>query len=410
MYNTRMLEALLLDLLEDSPVVILTGARQTGKSTMLRHLFPARRIFDLDDLAILRTFQQRPDLALDDIMADLGGGVVVIDEVQRVPDLLIAIKRLVDGGADVSFILTGSANLTLLRHVSESLAGRAQRLELMPLAFSEWRGRPPEKLSIVVEQGAAAMGSIESVPLQERGELDSLRMQVLRHGSMPALLERSPASRARWLRGYHQTYLERDIRDVGVAVQPLLFSRSMEVASHRSSGIVSWSDMARDLGCSYNTVRRYVEVMRLGYQVFLLPPWSGSLGKRLVKSPCLYFTDTGVRNQVAGTTEPAGAVYETWIVAEVRKLFTAVESPPRLTYFRTAAGLEVDLLLEDHRGIVAIEIKARSGLKRSDATSLKRLGRDLGSSFRLGMVVYQGHRIEEMAQGIYAVPDVVLLS
>jgi predicted AAA+ superfamily ATPase len=409
MYRSRLLETRVPELLRESPVLVLTGARQTGKSTLLRHLFPEEWIYDLDDLAVLRAFRDRPELALSQVLSEHSGGAIVIDEAQRVPDLLIAVKRVVDSGADHRFVISGSANLTLLASTAESLAGRAQRLELMPFAVSEWQGRGAERLVRILEGGAEALEDLPPVPLRARGDLDALRMQLLRHGSMPPLLERpSPRSRARWLMGYHQTYLERDLRDVGRSVDHLLFARTLELVCHRTSGIVSWSTMGRDLGCSYATVRRYVEVMRLGYQAFLLPAWSGSLARRLVKSPRLYLSDVGVRNQVAGTSEPAGAVYETWVVGEVRKLLTTSGGDARLSWFRTSAGLEADLLIEDERGIVAIEVKARERLARRDATPLRRLAEAFGDRFRLGLVVHPGTRVQDLGDGIFGVPDLLL--
>ena len=410
MFRQRLLAERLTDLIAASPVVVLTGARQTGKSTLLRHLFSPERIVDLDDLSVLRAFRDRPEVALEDVLATLDPGPVVLDETQRVPDLTIAVKRLVDRGGPFRFVLTGSANLTLLRGISESLAGRAGLIELAPLAFAEWLGQEPSVLGRLLERGERGLSGLRAPEPRRRAELDRARRQMLAHGSMPALLERAQAEQRRlWLKGYHQTYLERDVRDVGIAVEPLMFARTTEACAHRTGGILSWSDFGRDVGCSYHTAHRYVDVLRLGYQVWLLPAWSGSLAKRLVKSPKLYFCDVGVRNEVAGTVEPAGAVYETWLVGEIRKLVLGMARPPRLSYFRSSAGLEVDLVLEDDRGIIAIEAKARPRVQAIDASALRRLREDLGSHFRVGLVVYPGYAVEKLAPGIYAVPDTLLL-
>jgi len=409
MFLSRLLAPVLHRALRHNPVVVLTGARQTGKSTLLAELFPPERTLDLDDLEVLRAFRDRPERALDDALAGMEPGVVVLDEVQRVPDLTIAVKRVVDQGAPYRFVLTGSANLTLLGGVSETLAGRAEPLELLPMAWSEWRGIEPGRLAAVLDEGEAALEPAPVVPLAQRGEIEGLRARLLRHGCMPPLIERAdPEARQAWLRGYHRTYLDRDVRDVGASVEPLLFSRAFELAALRTAGIVSWSDLARDLGHSAHTARRYLEVMRLGYQVWLLRPWAGSLTTRLVKAPRLYMVDPGVRNQVAGTEEPRGAVYETWVVGEVRKLLAAMPDPPRLSWFRTHGGLEVDLLLERADGIVAIEIKAHEELRRSDATALRRLRRHLGARLRLGLGVHPGARVERIEAGLFGVPDAIL--
>ncbi len=410
MYHPRLVESLVPEWLADSPVVVLTGARQTGKSTLLRHLLPPDRILDLDDLGVLRAFRDRPDLALADALAGIPSGVVALDEVQRVPDLLIAVKREADRGSKHRFLLTGSADLRRLGRVSETLAGRAQYVELMPFAFSEWERRTPGFLPELFARGPESLDATRALPAREWSEVDALRRRLLAHGSMPPLLTRRDASaRERWLAGYHRTYLDRDIRDVTTSVEPLLFSRALELAAHRAGGIVSWSALARDLGCSYHTAKRYVEVMRLGFQVFLLPPWAGSPRKRLVKSPRLYWSDVGIRNRVAGTAEPAGAVYENWIVAEVRKLVRALEFPVRLFFLRTHGGLEVDLLLESREGVIAIEVKSRSRVGSADAGALRRLGRDLGDRFLAGLVVHPGRRVLTLGPRIYAVPDVILL-
>ena len=411
MFKKRIIKPLIKEYLSDTPVLILTGARQTGKSTLLREMFSAEAVIDLDDLGVLRAFRDNAERALDDAMAQAEGGTVVIDEVQRVPDIMIAVKRRVDAKGTTKFVLTGSANLSLLRHVNETLAGRSHQLELAPLAFSEWIGSEPKNLINILERGEDALRELKSIALQARTELDSVRDQLLEHGSMPALLEkRDSKQRARWLGGYHKTYLERDIRDVGESVEPMIFSKALELACLRTSGIVSWSDIGRDLGCSYHTAKRYLEIMRLGFQIFFLPAWSGNLTTRLVKAPRLFASDVGVRNQVAGTDQPRGAVYETWVIGEVRKLLSATESKARLSFFRSSAGLEVDLLIESEGGIIALEVKSNPKLDKKSATNLKRLRESLGDRFRIGLVIHPGYRVEEIEAGIYGIGDLLLLT
>lgn len=415
--HPRRLVNLLVERLAKRPVTLLTGARQTGKTTLVRDLLPAASgpaaiYFSLDDP------EERLRLAADPVRRlDHGTRLVILDEVQKQPGLLDAVKLLADRGGGRRFLLLGSAQILLLQQVRETLAGRAALLELWPLALVErveGNEAPASGLDRIWQEGEAAVRRMAEAP-PSADETRLWRGRAEDHfmwGGYPALEPMPPEDRRAWLRDFRRTYLERDLSDLGRVADLDQFALAQNLLAARTAGLFSYSEVARELGVAVNTVKRYVRFLEISYQVFLLRPLLPTVTARLVKSPKLYWTDPALARLLAEQAGAEnGAMFETAIVDELLRWSSWQPAPPPLRFFRTHAGREVDVVLHAGDRLLAIEVKAGRRAHRTDARPLTEvLGtitvRGLArNARRLGLVVTRGREVEALAPGVWAVPD-----
>jgi len=337
----------------DYPVVTLTGPRQSGKTTLVRAAFPRHRYASLED----------PDaraFALSDPRGFLQQfrGRVILDEVQRAPDLFSYIQGIVDeADRPGQFILTGSQNFLLLTRVSQSLAGRCAVLRLLPFSRPELIGRglrdvatlrPPTK-----RKALAAGPSMTDV------------FQTLFTGGFPRIHDKGLAPQS-WLGNYYQTYLERDVRDLLNVGDIEGFGRFVRLCAGRSGQLLNASSLAADAGISHTTARRWLSMLEASFVIYLLRPHHRNFNKRLVKSPKLYFVDTGLlcyllRIRTPGdliTHAARGAIFETWVVSEALKNYFNRGTEPDIYFWRDSAGHEVDLLIDQGSELRPVEIKS----------------------------------------------------
>ncbi len=391
-------------------LVVLTGARQTGKTTLVRHLWPQLRYVNLDAL------EERE--ALRSLRTSAWGrtvGNAILDEAQKEPTVFDKVKFAYDGKQITFTALLGSSRILLLDRIRESLAGRAFVYELWPLMPSEIRSPvapPPEPplLDRLLLAEASLQPILEAEPPVLIGEERDTRQAAIEHletwGGMPELLFLGPESRREWLRSYLQTFLERDLLDL-VRLRDLHPFRTLQrLAMLRTGQLLSYSELGRDAQMSTATVRRYLEYLRLSYQVVLLPPYRANLTSTVVKSPKLYWADLGLVRQATGQWGPStGAMFETLVVAEIHKWLHTLGREVRLFFYRTRSGFEVDLLLETSRGIIGVEIKNRLGTPR-DARNLVRLAEAVGQRWLGGLVVCRSGSIEPLTAdaGVWRVP------
>jgi uncharacterized protein len=400
-YIHRTLQSALTKSIGDFPVVILTGPRQSGKTTMLKHCLGDRYDYvslDAPDVREAAASDPRGFLALHK-------APVVMDEIQHVPELLSYIKEDIDANrqAKGGYVLTGSQNLLLLSRVSETLAGRAAVLHLMPLTMREQAGDPGRGFPWDCEQ-SALVDAVQTplLPLWEG----------LVRGSFPELTGEPARDAVAWQASYVQTYLERDVRSVRQIGDLGSFQAFVRALAARSAQLLNLSDVARDMGISHGTARAWLSVLEATFQVILLRPYHANIGKRLVKTPKLYFSDTGVLCYLLGMTRPElamsgplrGQLFETLVVSEIFKSMLHTGSVPRMHFWRTATGVEVDLLIETPAGLVPVETKASATPRSAMARAIHALRQDLGAAVLPGYVIHAGDISLPMGAGTVAIP------
>jgi predicted AAA+ superfamily ATPase len=390
--------------LSDTPVVLLSGARQTGKSTLAKWLaegsHPARYV-TLDDATVFASIKQDPAGFIQGL-----DGAVVIDEVQRVPELFSAIKLSVDRKRDPGrFLLTGSANVLLLPRLSDSLAGRMEILTLWPFSQGEWEGG-----------GDAFVDNVfhDQVPFVKGSENRSDLMQRLLKGGYPEMLNRvKPARRRAWFSAYTTTILQRDVKDLAQIDGLTVFPRLLSLLAARTGTILNIAELSRSVGLPQTTLKRYLALLEMTFLTVLLPPWSGNFSKRLVKTPKLYLNDTGLAahllgvysEEMLGDGRLLGPLLENFVLLELLKQASWSETQPRLFYFRTQAGQEIDVVMEDPAGrIVGIEIKAAATLTRRDFAALKDFSESMGDAFHRGIILYTGSESVSFGKNLHALP------
>ena len=384
--------------LRTMPAVVLTGARQTGKSTLAQATQPSRRFATLDDFDVLDAARRQPELLLG------GKAPITLDEVQRAPDLLRAVKMAIDSNRQAGrFLLTGSANLLLMKHVSESLAGRASYLNLWPMTRREQRGLGQcgiwEALLENPDADWPAVAADQQAPAEDwRG--------LARRGGLPvpALQLREAAERGIWFEGYLRTYLERDLLDLSAIATLPDFRRLMRTACLRLGQPVNQTALGRDVALPQATVHRYLNLLETSYMMVRLPAYSVNRTKRLLKAPKLYWGDTGLALHLAERTEPEGAHLENLVLGDLLAWRDARASRAEVLYWRTAAGEEVDFVIEAGDSLLPIEIKATANPRLRDTTRLRSFRREYEGQARAGLLLHTGEMLEWLAPDVLAVP------
>lgn len=403
MLYPRHLKPLIEEAATDTPIILLNGARQTGKSTLLSHLDVGEQplpIVSLDDLTVLNAIQNSPQSYLASLPER-----VILDEVQRVPELFLPIKALVDKDRKPGrFFLTGSANVLTLPKLADTLAGRIEIMTLWPLSQGEIHG--------VKEGFLDAVFSAEPLPSCS-GITSKLLTQMLITGGYPEAIARSSGRRQNsWFKSYLTTLLQRDVQELsrieGLSSLPNLLS----LLATRTGGLLNVSDLSRSLKIPNMTLTRYLNLLEAVYLVVHLPPWFTNLGKRLVKSPKVYLNDTGLLCHLLEISETdllenrqlLGGVLENFVVMELLKQSGWSENQVKLSHYRTHTGQEVDVILESKNLLVGIEVKAASTVTSDHFKGLKHLQEIAGKRFHRGIVLYTGEQVVGFGNQLWAVP------
>ena len=400
-YLQRWLAPLLRETCAQHPIVVLTGARQVGKTTLLRSAepFASWRYHSLDLYDVRAQAAEAPA----SLWAD--HREVILDEVQHVPEVLTAVKQAVDEDRSRRFILSGSANLSLLSRVSESLAGRAVYLVLHPMTLGELHGSPPVGLL-----GDALAGRFPSEG-QTAPSVPDVVAALLR-GFMPALLPLStPSAVTQWWQGYVATYLERDLRQLSQIENLLDFRRLMERTALRSGQVLNQSELARDAGISQATAHRYLNLLEASHLFERLPAYTVSRPSRLVKSPKVAWSDPALSVYLSGyydreslqQADQVGCYVELLIYHHVRVLAELLVPPARLYYWRTRSGAEVDLVVEHGRRVVAVEVKSAARVDYGDGAGLRRFLADHPRAVG-GLLLYGGTEVRRLGEQVVAAP------
>jgi len=384
----RTIAAALREALADTPVVALLGARQSGKTTLALTVAPDRPYISLDEQNYFQTAAMDPAGFVDSLP-----GFVTIDEIQRVPDLMPAIKRSVDRDRRPGrFLLTGSANLLLLPQVSDSLAGRMEVIRLQPLTESEKERHPgtflrdflngklkPEIAGTIVQNGP-------TVP------------ERLVAGGYPEPLTRSRSRARQWHRQYLRSIIERDIKDIARIRQGEDVAHLLELLSLRTAALLNASSLAQTLGLNRATVEHYLLLLERLFLVRRLPPWHRHAARRLVKTPKVHLVDTGLAATMAGIGEAdwlerrelMGHLLESFVVQQIITQGSWTDPDLRFWHYRDKDKVEVDLVVTRARDVWGLEVKAAATVRERDVMGLQRLAAQSGTDFRGGIVVYTG--------------------
>lgn len=387
-YLPRTLSRRLLRLLEHFPVVVVTGARQVGKSTLLTHVLPDWSTVVLDPVVDVENANADPDLFLDNRPAPL-----VVDEVQYAPALVAAVKRRVDRDRRPGqYVLTGSQQWGVLKNLSESLAGRAVFLDLEGLSFAEQAGEGR------VEKPWLARWLDDPQALVEgAGRLDFGRplYEVLWRGSLPEAwflpLDVVPDFHA----AYRRTYVERDVRLLADVSDEQVFGRFLQLMAALTAQEINYSQLGRELGIAGNTARAWLGILRSTFQWFEIPAWSGNVVKRTSRRPKGYVADTGMACAAQALSSPRvigghplqGALFETAVVADVRKQCATLSPRPTLWHWRSHGGAEVDLVLERDGRLFPVEIKSVSHPSARAASGIAAFRKTYGDRVGPGLVI-----------------------
>lgn len=390
-YIYRHLTPALNEALADTPVVCLLGPRQCGKSTLARQSHPHRSYITLDDRNYLELARQDPEGFLQGL-----SGPVTIDEIQRVPELTLAIKRQVDQNRQAGrFLLTGSANLLQLPRLADSLAGRMECLYLQPLTEAEKEGTEGRFL----EQWLAGDLAPE-LPGQSRLREPALPQRLVA-GGYPEACFRQPHRARRWQRQYLQSIIERDIHDVAEVKDGKDVAQLLEYLANQTASLLNVSATANALGHVRKTVERYLDILDRLFLTRRLPAWHSNRSKRLVKSPKIHLCDSGLAAALADLRPEQwnperkrfGHLLESFVVQQFFAMGAWTHIEPRFWHYRDKDQIEVDLVIEIGSQLWGVEVKAAATVNASDGKGLQRLAQVAGSRFKGGLVFYDGEAV-----------------
>lgn len=384
------------------PVVVLMGARQTGKSTLVRShsLLQDRPYLTLDDLGLRGEARDAPE----DLVRR--APQLVLDEVQREPNLLLAIKGAVDEDvprAPGRFVLTGSANLLLMERVSESLAGRAGYVSLWPLTRQELAGKgQPGHWGDFFEHPVERWHDL----VQERDAKEGNWQAETRRGGLPvpAYELSAPEDRKLWFDGYVGTYLERDLNALSAIENLPDFRRLMQATCLRLGQLMNQADLGRDVGLPRATVHRYLNLLEASFQLVRLHSYSVNRTRRIIKAPKLYWSDTGLALHLSREENPRGAHLENFILTDLLAWREGKTPKPEILYWRTTSGQEVDFVVEQGDALLGIEVKAGPRPSHRDARHLRVFLDEYPDLARGGLLLHGGKDVFRMGPRILAVP------
>ncbi len=413
----RNLLSIALERLKHDQVLVITGARQTGKTTLCENIIPEVTnlpftYISFDDPDERARFQTSAISILESIDTPL----VILDEVQKIPALFDPLKYVVDkqrrgGSPKKIFILTGSSQLLLMKNIRETLAGRVALMNLYPFSLPEVIGvGAAPLLTRIWENGGLADKEVEEFNAISAARARSAiqkRDEHLAWGGYPPVWQiKEDLAKINWLKDYRKTYLERDILDVGQIADIDAFVLVQKLLCARSAQILNISEVARDASLAVNTVKRYIGILNASFQTFLVQPYHENIGKRLIKSPKIYFPDPGLNRVILGDmTISAGAAYESWVFSELQKWKELQSAEPELFFYRTSSGMEIDFLLTGKDMILPVEVKSSAKVTHADARSLFSFMEQHKIMPRIGIVVYRGRELKEIRENIWAIPD-----
>ena len=398
----RFLRNRLEEALEDTPVVLIHGPRQCGKTTLARMVGDAAgyEYITFDDDVQLSAATADPVR----FAADLPHKTI-LDEVQRVPGLFLALKSVVDRNRRPGrFILTGSANVLLVPKLTDSLAGRMEIIRLHPLSQDEIAGKASRFLD------ALFAARFQNRSFERLGP--ALAERIAAGGYPAALLRTRSKRRASWYRDYIETLVQRDVRDLARISALDAIPRLLQLAAGQTSRLVNVAEMASAFQLSRPTIRDYVVLLEKIFLLAHLPPWHTNRLSRLIKTPKLHLADTGLASSLLGVDAELlykertmlGQILETFVFQELKRQAGWSDRPVQFYHFRDKDGVEVDMVLEQAGRIAGVEVKAAATLTGKDFRGLRKLRESTGERFAAGVLIYDGENVAGFGESIYAVP------
>ena len=395
-------------------IIVLTGARQTGKTTLAKLTFPNLKYIAVDDPVLLGQYTSLTASQWNEYYPH-----AILDEVQKVPVLIESIKAVYDQFPDTSYLLTGSSQFLLLNKVRESLAGRCTIFELFPLTIPELMTEKwDEGIRLSFFQEFLQKGSLPDVlpsfmmDADYAGREKSFQYYIT-NGSYPALTRASMKDNGRfeWLTDYIRTYLERDVRDLADFRSLEPFIKVQRMTALMTGNLLNYAELAKDAGITANTARRFVNYLEISYQAILLQPWCRNKLKRLVKSPKLHYLDPGVQKAIIQKRgSPTGNEYESAVIAEIYKQVKNMLFLGTFYHLRTVDGREIDLLIETEKGYYAIEVKMAGRVSKVDARHLMGLGLILDKPLLYSFLLSNDPVVRNISENILALPAAMFLS
>ena len=408
-YLSRWQETPLEAHLKQFPVVCLTGPRQSGKSTLLKHIQKSDwEYITLDQRGLMEQALRDPDLFIQNFKTP-----VIIDEAQKAPPLFHSIKAEIDKNPKKRFILSGSANFHLMQNITETLAGRASLLELYPFSIGEiLKIRHPIFLQNLFKTKTFAklQTLVRSIKIKR---LKNIYYHIL-WGGMPKIQELlSSEERMLWFENYRSTYIERDLRNLAQIGNLDDFQKFYQAVAFQTGNILNLSDLSKDIGVTVPTCKRYFDILRTSYQAFALPAYHANIKKRLVKTPKCYFLDTGMAcfflryesEEMLKNSGRLGNLFETWVLNEMKKGIATLPVAPALHFWQPHAGYEIDLVMESGEFLYPMEVKHAIRIQNEDIRGLQNFMKDIKKKqIPFGIIWYRGEQIQTVAPQIIALP------
>lgn len=400
--HPRYLQPKLQIALSDTPVVCLLGARQSGKTTLTQQLEDQRIYINFDDAAILTAAQQDPTGFVQGLPEK-----VVLDEIQRIPGLMPAIKASVDRQRTPGrFLLTGSANLLLLPRVQESLAGRVEILNLHPLTEQEKNHHPKTFLSTLLGR------SLSAKIVGEQAAIDGVARAVCQ-GGYPEPNTRTEVRARQWHQQYLKAIIQRDVKDIAAIRDEDELMRVAQILAYRTATLLNVSNLANELDISRDTTDKYLGVLERLFLVRRLPAWHRNQAKRLIKTPKIHWVDSGLAATLNGLktgdwsdyTVNFGPLLESFVVQQIIAQAGWLDDELHFSHYRDKDQVEVDLVIESGRKVWGIEVKKSASIQTKDGAGLGRLAAQCGDQFQGGVLFYCGNNCLPLAQkDCFAVP------
>jgi len=400
-YRPRELAQIIVEALKNMPVVVISGMRQTGKSTLLLNQteLKRRKYINLDDFNTLEAIKRGSESLIS------GKEPITIDEAQRYPDIFQIIKMEIDKNRKPGkFLLSGSANFLLLKNISESLAGRAVYFTLHPFTRREISKKTRDIPAFInfIKKGTFPKNDEKEISLQE-----------IRKGGMPSVCLGEVKNSDIWFHEYEQTYLERDIRNLSQVADLVSFRHLMRLIALRNTQIFKQSELARDAKLNVVTTSRYVSLMESSFILKRIHPYLGNRSSRLIKSPKVYFSDTGLASHLAGIRSAIsplyGALFENYVYQNLEGILSTYYPEADIAYWNIQGRYEVDFIIEIGNETIAIEVKSSSRWKEPDLIGIKTF-LNTSRRCRAGILAYNGKEVLRLEDKIWAVPIHLLLS